>query len=126
MFRGADHAFPWKPKLRIPDTYKNANNQAAFAKLLHHCNCSSTADELIAAICRIDAMAIKGLGPAVANLLYFIRPTLLPPFNTAIVNGFNAVTGANVELGRWDHYLSMREGIIRLNEHHRTQLSNDL
>jgi type II restriction enzyme len=71
-------------------------------------------------------VGIKGLGPAVANLLYFIHPTLVPPFNTAIVNGFNAVTGSAVKLGRWDHYLTMREGMLRLNESHREMLSNDL
>lgn len=126
IFKGADHAFLWKPKLRIPDIYENPANQAAFARLLHHCDCCDSAEEIIAAIHRIDALAIKGLGPAVANLLYFIHPTIVPPFNTAIVNGFNAVTGSNVKLGRWDHYLSMREGLIRLNTEYRTALSNDL
>lgn len=126
IFKGADHAFLWKPKLRIPDIYENRANQLAFAKLLHHCDCCDTADEVIAAIQRIDAIAIKGLGPAVANLLYFIHPTIVAPFNTAIVKGFNAVTGSNVKLGRWDHYLSMREGMLRLNAEHRTMLSNDL
>ncbi|RZI42535.1 type II restriction endonuclease [Herbaspirillum sp. HC18] len=126
IFKGADHAFLWKPKLRIPDIYENPANQAAFARLLHHCDCCDSAEEIIVAIHRIDALAIKGLGPAVANLLYFIHPTLVPPFNTAIVNGFNAVTGSNVKLGRWDHYLSMREGLIRLNTEYRTALSNDL
>ena len=126
IFKGADHAFLWKPKLRIPDIYENAANQAAFARLLDHCDCCDTAEEVIAAIRRIDALAIKGLGPAGANLLYFIHPTLVPPFNTAIVKGFNAITGSNVKLGRWDHYLSMREGLIRLNEEHRKLLSNDL
>lgn len=47
-------------------------------------------------------------------------------FNTAIVKGSNAVTGGNVKLGRWDRYLTMREGAIRLNEPHRARLSNDL
>lgn len=126
IFKGADHAFLWKPKLRIPDIYENPANQAAFARLLHHCDCCDSAEDIIAAIHRIDALAIKGLGPAVANLLYFIHPTLVPPFNTAIVKGFNAVTGSNVKLGRWDHYLSMREGLIRLNAEYRTALSNDL
>lgn len=126
IFKGADHAFLWKPKLRIPDIYENAANQQAFARLLHQCDCCDTADEIIAAIRRIDALTIKGLGPAVANLLYFIHPTIVPPFNTAIVKGFNAITGGAVKLGRWDHYLSMREGVIRLNTEHRTQLSNDL
>jgi len=126
IFKGADHAFLWKPKLRIPDIYENPENQAAFARLLQHCDCCDTAEEIIAAIRRIDALSIKGLGPSVANLLYFIHPTLVCPFNTAIVNGYNAITGGNVKLGRWDHYLSMREGLIRLNTAHRAQLSNDL
>ena len=126
IFKGADHAFLWKPKLRIPDIYENAENQRAFARLLHTCNCCSSADEVLDAIRKIDALAIKGLGPAVANLLYFIHPTLVPPFNTAIVKGFNALTGGNVKLGRWDHYLTMRSGILKLNEAHRQQLSNDL
>ncbi len=61
-----------------------------------------------------------------ANLLYFMHPTLVCPFNTSIVSGFNAVTGSRIKLGRWDHYLLMREGMIRLNEQHRHCLSNDL
>jgi len=126
IFKGADHAFLWKPKLRIPDIYENAANQKAFARLLHTCNCCDTAEAVLEAIRKIDALQIKGLGPAVANLLYFIHPTLVLPFNTAIVKGYNAITGGNVKLGRWDHYLSMREGAIRLNDTHRTRLSNDL
>lgn len=126
IFKGADHAFLWKPKLRIPDIYENALNQRAFARLLHTCDCCDTAEAVIEAIRRIDALQIKGLGPAVANLLYFIHPTLVMPFNTAIVKGYNAVTGSNVKLGRWEHYLSMREGAIRLNVQYRGRLSNDL
>lgn len=126
IFKGADHAFLWKPKLRIPDIYENPANQAAFARLLRHCDGCNCAEDIIAAIHRIDALAIKGLGPAVANLLYFIHPTLVLPFNTAIVKGFNTVTGSNVKLGRWDHYLTMREGLLRLNAEYRSVLSNDL
>ena len=126
IFKGADHAFLWKPKLRIPDIYENPVNQRAFARLLGACDGCDTAEAVISAIQRIDALQIKGLGPAVANLLYFIHPTLVMPFNTAIVKGYNAVTGGNVKLGRWDHYLSMREGAMRLNAEHRSRLSNDL
>ena len=126
IFKGADHAFLWKPKLRIPDIYEHEANQRAFARLLNACDCCDTAEAVIEAIQKIDVLKIKGLGPAVANLLYFIHPTLVCPFNTAIVNGFNAVTGSNMKLGRWDHYLSMREGLIRLNEQYRQKLSNDL
>jgi type II restriction enzyme len=126
VFKGADHAFLWKPKLRIPDIYENEDNQRAFGRLLHACDCCDTAEAVIDAIRQLDARQIKGLGPAVANLLYFIHPTLVVPFNTAIVRGYNALTGGNVKLGRWDHYLSMREGVMRLNAEHRSRLSNDL
>ncbi len=126
MFKGADHAFLWKPKLRIPDIYENRANQLAFAQLLNTCHCCDTAEQIVAAIRQVDSHSIKGLGPAVANMLYFLHPTITPPFNTAIVNGYNAVTGANVKLGRWDHYLTMREGMLTLNNQHRSELSNDL
>jgi len=126
IFKGADHAFLWKPKLRIPDIYENTDNQKAFARLLHTCNCCDSEEQIIRAIGHIDSLGIKGLGPAVANLLYFIHPTLVTPFNTAIVNGYNALTGAKVKLGRWDHYLAMRQGVIALNATHRKLLSNDL
>ncbi|MBR0965546.1 type II restriction endonuclease [Bradyrhizobium diazoefficiens] len=126
IFKGADHAFLWKPKLRIPDIYEDFENQRAFGRLRHHCSCCSTEQELMDGIETIDRLAIKGLGPAVANLLYFLHPTLMPPFNTAIVNGFNAVTGSKVKLGRWDQYLAMRAGISRLNQTYRDLLSNDL
>lgn len=126
IFKGADHAFLWKPKLRIPDIYEHRDNQRAFARLLHACNCCDSEEGIILAISEIDALNIKGLGPAVANLLYFIHPTLVPPFNTAIVNGYNALTGSKVKLGRWDHYLAMRQGIVALNAEYRQFLSNDL
>lgn len=126
IFKGADHAFLWKPKLRIPDIYESQENQRAFGRLLHHCSCCNTEQEIIAGIEAIDRIAIKGLGPAVANLLYFLHPTLMPPFNTAIVNGFNAVTGSKVKLGRWNQYLAMRAGMLQLNNSYRDLLSNDL
>lgn len=39
IFKGADHAFLWKPKLRIPDIYENRENQIAFARFLDACTC---------------------------------------------------------------------------------------
>ena len=51
---------------------------------------ANTKDKLIKEIIKLDGHNIKGLGPSVANILYFLHPTLMPPFNTAIVNGFNA------------------------------------
>lgn len=126
IFRGADHAFLWKPKLRIPDIYESSENQHAFGRFLDQCSCCTTEAQLVSAIQGLDRLAIKGLGPAAANLLYFLHPTLAPPFNTAIVKGYNDATGAKVRLGRWDEYLAMRSGMLRLNEQHRSLLSNDL
>ncbi|NBW75762.1 MAG: type II restriction endonuclease [Sphingomonadaceae bacterium] len=126
IFKGADHAFLWKPKLRIPDIYESPANQRAFGRLLHNCVCCDEAEDVISHIREIDALKIKGLGPAVANLLYFLHPTLIAPFNTAIVNGYNALTGAKVKLGSWEQFLAMRGGILDLNDQYRDLLSNDL
>src|SRR6266511_706105 len=126
IFRGADHAFLWKPKLRIPDIYENRDNQVAFAHFLDTCACCSGEGELLAAVHALDKRASKGLGPAAANILYFLHPTLIPPFNTAIAAGYSLLTGARVKLGRWDQYLAMRTGILDLNNQYRDLLSNDL
>jgi type II restriction enzyme len=126
MFKGADHAWLWKPKLRIPDIYENRENQLALARFLHACACCDTEPQVLEAIRTLDRCQIKGLGPTAANLLYFLHPTITPPFNTAIVNGYNALTGARVKLGKWDQYLAMREGILALNATYRDLLSNDL
>jgi type II restriction enzyme len=125
VFKGADHAFLWKPKLRIPDIYESRENQMAFGRFLDGCLCCSAEAQVVAAIHALDAVKIKGLGPAAANLLYFLHPTWVPPFNTAIVKGYNALVGANVKLGRWDEYLAMRRGIVELNGRYRQLLSND-
>lgn len=126
IFRGADHAFLWKPKLRIPDIYESRANQVAFGEFLSHCCSCDGEDGVLEAIQCLAARQIKGLGPAAANLLYFLHPTIVPPFNTAIVKGYNALSGTHVRLGRWDDYLAMREGILRLNGEYRDLLSNDL
>lgn len=126
IFKGADHAFLWKPKLRIPDIYESPANQTAFGRLLETCSCCNTEDEIIEAIHTIDRRRIKGLGPAVANLLYFLHPTHVPPFNTAIVKGYNELTGSKVKLGSWEHFLAMRTGIVAFNAKWRSKLSNDL
>lgn len=126
IFKGADHAFLWKPKLRIPDIYEDRENQLLFGRFLQACSCCSEEEHLLNAIQTLDRARIKGLGPAAANLLYFLHPTLTPPFNTAIVKGYNAVCNAKVKLGKWDEYLAMRKGILTLNQKYRDLLSNDL
>lgn len=126
LFKGADHAFLWKPKLRIPDIYESPDNQRAFGRFLDTCACCQSEAQVISAIRTLDACRIKGLGPAAANPLYFLHPTLVPPFNTAIVKGYNLIAGANVKLGRWDEYLAMRQGVIAFNARFRDLLSNDL
>ncbi len=126
IFKGADHAFLWKPKLRIPDIYESRDNQLAFGRFLECCCDCDDEETILKQIRDLDAKKIKGLGPAAANLLYFLHPTLVPPFNTAIVKGYNSVARARVRLGRWDDFLAMRAGILRLNQQHRALLSNDL
>lgn len=126
VFKGADHAFMWKPKLRIPDIYEDRENQISFGRFLDVCLCCNAEPHLVAEIHALDQQNIKGLGPAAANLLYFLHPIWVPPFNTAIVKGYNALTGSNVKLGRWDQYLAMRKGVLELNAVLRTMLSNDL
>ena len=126
IFKGADHAFLWKPKLRIPDIYEDPDNQRAFGRFVDACCCCSTEEQVLHAVTTLDARRIKGLGPAAANLLYFLHPTIAVPFNTAIVRGYNAVAGSRTKLGSWPDYLAMRAGTLRLNERHRDLLSNDL
>lgn len=126
IFKGADHAFLWKPKLRIPDIYESPDNQRAFGRFLDTCHCCNTEEAVLVAIRKLDQKSIKGLGPAVANLLYFLHPTLVPPSNTAIVKGYNAVCGTKVKLGSWTDYLAMRAGMLRLTRENASELSNDL
>ena len=126
IFKGADHAWLWKPKLRIPDIYESPENQRAFGRFLDTCVCCHTEEQVLAAVRMLEQRQIKGLGPTAANLLYFLHPTFVPPFNTAIVNGYNALTGAKVKLGKWDEYLAMRTGILAMNAKYRDLLSNDL
>src|SRR6185369_5610750 len=75
VFEGAAHPFYWKPKLRIPDIYENEENKAAFGRFLDSCLASPSAERIIREILTLDDRRIKGLGPAVANILYFLHPT---------------------------------------------------
>lgn len=101
VLKGADHAFMRKPKLRIPDIYENRQNQVAFGNFLDTCLCCDAEEQVIDAIQALDRASIKGLGAAAANLLYFLHPTIAPPFNTAIVRGYNALMGAKAQLSEF-------------------------
>lgn len=126
VFEGAAHPFYWKPKLRIPDIYENEDNKRAFGAFLEACLSANSADRLIKEILTLDGCSIKGLGPSVANILYFLHPTLMPPFNTAMLNGFNTIFNDKQKLGSWTSYLEMRESIISANEELHPILSKDL
>lgn len=126
VFEGAAHPFYWKPKLRIPDIYENGDNKRAFGSFLEACLSAGSADRLIKEIISLDNCKIKGLGPAVANILYFLHPTLMPPFNTAMLNGFNTIFDDKKKLGSWTSYLEMRESVIKANEELQPILSKDL
>jgi len=126
VFRGAAHAFYWKPKLRIPDIYENDKNKVVFGQFLEFCLNANKEERIIREIIKLSRHNIKGLGPAVANILYFIHPTIVPPSNTAMMRGFNLLFGEKKKLGSWDSYLEMRETILQVNEHCRNMLSKDL
>ena len=126
VFKGASHPFYWKPKLRIPDIYENEENKVAFGQFLENCYNATREDQIIKEIIHLDQRKIKGLGPAVANILYFLHPEIIPPFNTAIVNGFNHLFRKKVKLGSWQEYRYMRKVIIEKNNQHRSVLSKDL
>lgn len=126
VFEGAAHPFYWKPKLRIPDIYESEANKRAFGTFLENCLNAKSEDQILKEIIRLDVLKIKGLGPAVASILYFLHPTLVPPFNTAIVNGFNSLFNDKKKLGSWSQYLEMREVIVHTNEAFKDDFSNDL
>lgn len=126
VFEGAAHPFYWKPKLRIPDIYENEANKRLFAIFLETCLKTSQETSLLEAFYQIERAQIKGLGPALASIVYFLHPTLIPPSNTAILYGFNALTGAKKKLGSWPCYFSMRETLLTLNTQVRSDLSKDL
>lgn len=126
VFEGAAHAFYWKPKLRIPDIYENETNKRKFGQFLEACLAATREDQVLAEMSRLAAAQIKGLGPAAANIIYFLHPTIVPPFNTAMVNGFNALFSDKKKLGSWDSYLAMRESIVMTNSAMRDHLSKDL
>lgn len=126
VFQGVAHPFYWKPKLRIPDIYEHTDNQRAFGQFLESCLAATSEQQLLREIALLEARKIKGLGPAVASILYFLHPTIMPPFNTAIVNGFNYAFKEKVKLGSWSEYLRLREQLLAFNATHRPHLSTDL
>ena len=126
VFEGAAHPFYWKPKLRIPDIYENENNKQAFGQFLENCLNAKSEEQLLKEIIRLDSLKIKGLGPSVASILYFLHPTIIPPFNTAIINGFNFLFKDKKKLGSWSEYLKLREVMMGTNTQHRAELSSDL
>lgn len=126
VFKGASHAFVWKPKLRIPDIYENKSNQRCFGQFLDACLNISEEVKLIGEVQKLVSFEIKGLGPAVSNILYFLHPTIFMPFNTAIVNGFNAIFHKKIKLGSWQDYLLMNEIVKEFNNKNRSHLSKDL
>ena len=126
IFEGASHPFYWKPKLRIPDIYENQAHKRYFGQFLECCLKATKPETLVSEINRLDAYAIKGLGPAVASILYFLHPTWVPPFNTAIINGYNRLFNERRKLGSWSEYLTIRERMLTVNAQYRSVLSNDL
>jgi type II restriction enzyme len=83
-------------------------------------------EQILKEIIKLNGLKIKGLGPAVASILYFLHPTIIPPFNTAIINGSNYLYKDKKKLGSWTEYLKLREVLIDTNNRYRSELSSDL
>lgn len=126
VFAGAAHPFYWKPKLRIPDIYESHPNQKRYATFLRTALRVPDEGAILAEILGLSSDPIKGLGPASGNLLYFLHPTLFPPFNTAILRGYNLLTGQSLKLGNWSAYLQMRDGLRQMVAQSANRLSRDL
>lgn len=126
IFVSVAHPFYWKPKLRIPDIYENPNNKITFGQFLENCINAKTEEEVVKEIVILDELKIKGLGPAVVSILYFLHLTWFPPFKIAILNGFNFLFKDKKRLGSWTEYLKIRETLIETNSKHKSELSNDL
>ncbi len=126
VFEGAAHPFFWKPKLRIPDIYENETNKQKFGAFLEAVFSATREEQILREISHLASAQIKGLGPSVANIVYFLHPTIVPPSNTAMVKGFNALFGDNKKLGSWESYLEMRAVTFHANVEVRDQLSKDL
>lgn len=126
VFEGAAHPFYWKPKLRIPDIYENEKNKIAFGQFLENVLKATNEEQIIKEIIRLDDLKIKGLGPAVASILYFLHPTIIPPSNTAIINGFNFLFKDKKKLGSWSEYLKIREVLVDVNKQFKNEFSLDL
>jgi type II restriction enzyme len=126
VFEGAAHPFYWKPKLRIPDIYENDTNKSVFGQFLESCLRADREERIVKEIIALSNHNIKGLGPSVANILYFLHPTMVPPSNTAMVNGFNLLFRERRKLGSWGSYLEMRDAILQVNGQFRNLLSKDL
>lgn len=126
VFEGAAHAFYWKPKLRIPDIYEHRGNQLIFGGTLEVCLAATRPEQVLGSLQDLGRAQIKGVGPALANIVYFLHPTLISPFNTAMLRGYNALFHVKKKLGSWQDYLEMREVIYEVNSRFRSLLSNDL
>lgn len=115
IFKGAQHAFMWKSKLRAPGIYENRENQLTLADSLNQVLRSSQEIKMLTVVNIMAEKKIRGLGAAVANILYFLEPSIFPPFNTAIVDDYNYLTKSKIRLGKQEDYFKLRDGIIELN-----------
>ncbi|MEB0262812.1 MULTISPECIES: type II restriction endonuclease [unclassified Mucilaginibacter] len=111
--------------MRIPDIHENQANKIVFGQFLENCIHAKNEQQVVNEIEKPDALKIKGLGPAVASILYFLHPTWIPPFNTAIINGFNYLFKDKKKLGSWSEYLKIRKVIMDMNRKHSNELSPD-
>ena len=110
IFKGADHAFLWKPKLRIPDIYERPRQPASRSAASSTRACAATTERGAA---RRDPRARRA--PDQGARSGRGEPALLPASDAraAVQHGdrqrLQRADGRTVKLGSWDEYLAMRE-----------------
>lgn len=107
------------------DDVEDRCNRRALGRFLRECS-GGAESVTVRAIRVLESRKIEARGPVAANLVYFLHPTRVAPFNASIVRGYNFFTGANAGVTRWEDYLEVRRGMLLLNSMHRLQLADDL
>lgn len=105
----------------MPHIDENAFDRWFFGRSIYECLCRYGEAGFEEAFGQMTGKGVTSLGPAVANLRYFPRSTLVAASNTDIVLGFNAVTDAKQSWngGRYLPYGELekhREAMARFGE----------
>jgi type II restriction enzyme len=77
------------------------------SSFLQACLTANREEQVFGEMTRLASAQFEGLGPA-ADIIYFLHPTVVPPFNTAMVNGFNALFAEKKKFGSCEVVVQLR------------------